>query len=75
METTIDRLERLSALAHDAGVIVEIRDDMIRDLDRAGVHVPDLMTITGLSRARIYQLLERPVDRLVADDGRDVIDN
>ena len=58
MEQQLDRLERLSALATNSAVINELRDELINDMYRAGVSVADLVLLTGLTRARIYQLLE-----------------
>jgi hypothetical protein len=59
MERQLDRLERLSALAANNTVINEIRDELINEMYRAGVSVADLVKLTGgLTRARIYQLLE-----------------
>ena len=58
MDSDIARLERLSALAANSAVVVEIRNELIRELRRSGVGVAELCAITRLSRPRIYQLLD-----------------
>ena len=60
MEQQLDRLERLSALATNSAVINELRDELVNDCYRAGVSVADLVLLTGLTRARIYQPLGTP---------------
>ena len=57
MQELAERLERLSTICRELQVLHDIRDDMARDLRNAGVSVNDLTQITGLTRARIYQLL------------------
>ena len=58
LDAMIERLERVSGLLADSPVLAEIRTELVRDLRNAGVPVADLVTITGLTRGRIYQLLE-----------------
>ena len=59
MQETAERLERLSTICRELQVLYDMRDDMTRDLRQAGTSVATLCDITGLTRARIYQLLEK----------------
>jgi len=58
MHDATDRLESLSAIVNEFHTLTSVRDEWIRDMRRAGVGVGDLVAITGLTRARIYQILE-----------------
>ena len=58
MDSDIARLERLSALAANSAVVVEIRNELLRELRRSGVGVGELCSITRLSRPRIYQIID-----------------
>ncbi len=57
MTRLISRLERLAVVVRSAPVLTELRDELIRDLYTEGIPVAELVGITGLTRARIYQLL------------------
>jgi len=60
-ERQLDRLERLSArqgFVPFTKAVHETIGELVNDCYRAGVSVAELRQITGLTRARIYQLLE-----------------
>ncbi len=61
MTELLDRLERLCArrgFVPFTQAVHETITELINDAYWAGVSVADLVNITGLTRARIYQLLK-----------------
>jgi len=58
MKDSADRLESLSAIVNETGTLTALRNEMIRLERVAGLTVSDLVELTGLTRARIYQILE-----------------
>ncbi len=59
----LERAQRLAGPGRDhreaASISTQQRDQAILELDDAGVPVGEIATATGLSRTRVYQIIER----------------
>lgn len=69
MSTQVDNLRRLAAIAErcrelEAATsrLIRVRDDWARELRRDGVSAIELASTMGITRARVYVVVEGPVD-------------